>query len=158
MAAGVKDIYQREARALGGVFSVDKAVAVFSGGIGSVADQKALVQGVEWSYPRDVKYIYELGSPNEYRVLGRTRGTMTINRIIGAGNLTVDSTLFDACGNGGTLTLKASSSFCVAADAKTVTYTFTGVMVTDIGGNISVEDQMIRERLTLAFTGFTKSQ
>jgi len=154
-----QDIYKREARQLGGVFSVDKAVAVFSSNQGDEGDtnKKALVQGVEWSYPRDVKYIYELGSPDEYRVLGRTRGTMTITRIVGAGDFNIDRNMFDACGNGGTLTLKATSSFCDGGSQEnSVTYTFTGVMVTDFGGNISVEDQMIRERLSLAFTGFTK--
>ena len=151
------DIYKRPIRNIGGVFSVDSALATFSGGTGAAAGIAALVQGVQWSYPRDVRYIYELGSTDEYRVLGRTRGTMGLSRIVGSngGNI-VDEQLFNACDTGGTMTISATGQLCDGKGASVI-YTFSNVFVIDFGGAISVEDQMIRENVSLSFTGLSKS-
>lgn len=151
------DIYKRPVRNVGGVFSIESSLATFSGGAGSAAGIAALVQNIQWNYPRDVRYIYEIGSTDEYRVLGRTRGTLSIGRIVGAngGNI-VDQQLFDACDTGGTLTIRAKSQLCNGKGAS-VTYTFQNIFVVDFGGTISVEDQMIRENVQLTFSGLAKS-
>jgi len=151
------DIYKRPVRNVGGVFSVESSLATFSGGSGTSAGIASLVQQVQWNYPRDVKYIYEIGSTDEYRVLGRTRGSLSIGRIVGAngGNI-VDEELFDACDTGGTMTISAKGQLCNGKGA-TVIYTFSSLFVVDFGGTISVEDQMIRENVQLTFSGLAKS-
>src|SRR4051812_28697389 len=95
------DIYKRPVRNVGGVFSVESALAAFSGGQGASAGVSALVQNIQWTYPRQVRDIFELFSTDQYRVLGRAAGSLSIGRIVGAnGQSVVDEELFDACNTG----------------------------------------------------------
>lgn len=150
------DIYKRPIRNIGGVFNVESALAAFSGGTGGLAGVSALVQNVSWSYPRDVREVFELFSSDVYRVLGRARGTLTIGRIVGAsGQSLVDDALFDGCSSGGTMTITCKAQLCGGKGAA-VTYTFSNLFVVDFGGSLTVEDMMIRENLQLTFSGLSK--
>lgn len=151
-----QDIYKRPVRNVGGVFNVESALAAFSGGQGSNAGVSALVQNISWSYPREVREIFELFSTDVYRVLGRSRGTLSIGRIVGAnGQTVVDEQLFDACNTGGTMTIACKAQLCDGKGASVI-YTFSNLFVVDFGGGLNVDDQMIRESLQLSFSGLSK--
>jgi hypothetical protein len=148
------DIYGRQQQEIGGVFTSDQALLAISGGVNSVAG--ALVQNVRWEYTQDSQDMYELGSNKVYRVLGRPKGRMTIERVIGAiGTTDFAGVLLAACAGGGTMTLTGRPSDCIA-NASAITWTFTGVQVVSLGGAASVQDHMIRENLQLVFTSMSK--
>lgn len=148
------DIFHRNQQAVGGVFTTDKAVATIASGAGSWV--AALVQNVNADYNQNYSELYELGSNQVYRVLGRPQGRMTIGRIIGkAGTSSVEDALFSACNTGGTLTIQANANLC-AAQAGGVTFVASGIFVISYGISLAVQDQMIREQLVLAFTSFNR--
>ncbi len=148
------DIYNRNQQAVGGVFTTDKAVATIASGAGSWV--AALVQNVQADYSQDFQEFYELGSNLVYRVLGRPKGRMTIGRIIGkAGSSSVEDTLFDACSGGGNMTIQANSNLC-STQGGSITMVFSGLFVQSYGVSINVNDLLIRENITLAFTSFNK--
>jgi len=150
------DIYHRQQQAVGGIFTTDRAVAAISSGNGSSSWVSALVQNVQAEYMQDFQEMYEIGSSNTYRVLGRPKGRMTIGRIIGAtGAQALDDALYDACNSGGTMTITATPSMC-AAQPGSVKMVFSGLFVVSYGISIAVGDQMIRENVSLAFTNFNR--
>jgi hypothetical protein len=152
------DIYRRPIRNVGGVFNVESAMASFSGGQGASGGVSALVQNIAWSYPRDVREVFELFSTDVYRVLGRSRGTLSIGRILGAnGQDLVEEQLFDACNTGGTMSIACQAQLCSGKGAN-VTLTFSNIFVVDYSGGMDVNDQMIRESLQLSFSGLSKSR
>ena len=148
------DIFHRQQKAAGGVFTTDRAVAAISAGGGSWV--AALVQNIQADYGQDFQELYELGSNDVYRVLGRPKGRMTIQRIIGkAGTSSVEDTLYDACSTGGTMTIQANAGLC-GAQAGGVTMVFNDIFVINYGIQIAVESQLIRENVVLAFTSFSR--
>ena len=148
------DIFNRNQQAVGGVFTTDKAVATIASGAGSWV--AALVQNVNADYNQNYSELYELGSNNIYRVLGRPQGRMTIQRIVGrAGTSSVEDALFDACNTGGTMTIQANADLC-ASQAGGLTLAFNGIFVISYGVGIAVADQLVRENLVLAFTSFNR--
>lgn len=148
------DIFHREQQAVGGVFTTDRAVAAIAAGGGSWV--AALVQNVNADYGQDFSELYELGSNYVYRVLGRPKGRMTIQRIIGKqGTSSVEEALYDACNTGGTMTIQARANLC-GAQGGGVTMVFNGIFVINYGIQIAVQDQMIRENVVLAFTSFNR--
>lgn len=148
------DVYHRNQQTTGGVFSTDRAAAAIAAGSGSWV--AAMVQGINANYSQDFSELYELGSNRVYRVMGRTKGRMTIGRIIGqAGTSAVEDVLFDACNTGGTMTIKATPSLC-AAQPGGVTMVFGGLFVIDYGIQISVQSQLITENIVLAFNYFNR--
>ena len=149
------DIYNRQQKSVGGVFTVDKGVVAISGGGASWVG--AIVQRVQWNYPQPIRFIYEIGSNNVYRAVGRSVGQMTIDRIVGVQNSTsIDKAMFDACNVDLTMTLNVQASGCAGINAGQV-LVFDGLVVTNTGGAIQVEDQLIYENLSLMFTGFNRS-
>jgi hypothetical protein len=148
------DVFHRNQQTTGGVFSTDRAVAAISSGGGSWI--AALVQNVNAEYSQDFSELYELGSNNVYRVMGRPKGRMTIGRIVGqAGTSSVEEVLFDACNVGGTMTIKATPSLC-GAQPGSVTMIFGGLFVISYGIQISVQSQLITENIVLAFNFFQR--
>lgn len=149
------DIFNRQQQTTGGVFSTDRAVAAISSGSGSWI--AALVQNLSAEYTQDFTELYELGSSNVYRVMGRPKGRMTIGRVIGqAGTSSVESVLFDACNVGGTMTIKATPSLC-GAQPGSITMVFGGLFVISYGIQISVQSQLITENIALAYNFFQKT-
>ena len=148
------DIYKRNQQAVGGVFTTDRAVATIASGRGSWV--AALIQTVNADYNQDFTELYELGSNLVYRVLGRPKGRMTIQRIVGKpGGVAVEDALYDACNTGGTMTIRADASLC-GAQAGGITMVFNGLFVISYGVQIAVGDQLIRENIVLAYTSFQK--
>lgn len=148
------DIFKRNQQSVGGVFTTDRAVATIASGGGSWV--AALVQAVNADYNQDFTELYELGSNLVYRVLGRPKGRMTIQRIVGKpGGVAVEDALYDACNTGGTMTIRADASLC-GAQGGGITMIFNGLFVISYGVQIAVGDQLIRENITLAFTSFQK--
>ena len=149
------DIYNRNQQAVGGVFTADKAVCTIAAGSGSWVS--ALVQNVNAEYNQDYSELYELGSNLVYRVLGRPKGRMTIQRIIGkAGTSSVEDALYDACQTGGTMTIQAAANTCDSQGGN-VTLVFSGIFVVSYGIQIAVQDHLIRENVVLAFTSFNRT-
>lgn len=148
------DIFHRNQQAVGGVFTTDKAVATIASGGGTWV--AALVQNINADYNQDFSELYELGSNLVYRVLGRPKGRMTIQRIVGkAGTSSVEDALYDACNTGGTMTIQANANLCNAQGGG-VTMVFNGIFVISYGIAIAVQDQLIRENVVLAFTSFQR--
>jgi hypothetical protein len=148
------DIFHRNQQAVGGVFTTDRAVAAIAAGGGSWV--AALVQNINADYGQDYQELYELGSNAVYRVLGRPKGRMTIQRIIGkAGTSSVEEALYDACNTGGTMTVQADANLC-SSQGGGVTMVFNGIFVINYGIQIAVQDQMIRENVVLAYTSFNR--
>ena len=150
------DIYHRNQQTVGGVFTSDRAVATIAAGNAGNSWVAALVQNVQASYGQDYRELFELGSNNIYRTLGRPRGRMAIRRIIGnQGTSSVEEALYDACNTGGTMTIRAQASSC-AAQGGSIVMEFYGLFVINYGISIAVEDQMINENVELAFTSFNR--
>lgn len=148
------DVFHRNQQTTGGVFSTDRAVAAISAGSGSWI--AALVQNVSAEYSQDFSELYELGSNQVYRVMGRPKGRMTIGRIVGqSGTSAVEDVLFDACQTGGTMTIQATPSLC-GAQPGGVTMIFNGLFVISYGIQISVQSQLITENIVLAYNYFQR--
>lgn len=148
------DLFHRNQQAVGGIFTSDRAVATIASGGGSWV--AALVQNVQADYTQEFQEFYELGSNLVYRVLGRPRGRMSIQRIIGkAGTAAIEDTLFDACNTGGTMTIQARANLC-NSQGGSITMVFNGLFVVSYGVVVAVQDQLIRENIQLAFTSFNR--
>ena len=148
------DIFQRQVTNVVGTFSADQAVLACASGSGS-SFAGAMVQGVNWNYQLPEKLIGQLGSNAVARVVGRPQGQMTIQSIVGLTTLGIDATLFDACNGGATMTIIATPSGCGGVGGN-VTYLFSGVTVTTVGGGVTVDDLLIRRNLTLSFTSYNE--
>lgn len=150
------DIYNRQQQVVGGVFNTDRAVATIAAGNGGLSWVAALVQNVQATYGQQYQELYEIGSNRVYRTIGRPRGRMAIQRIIGnQGTSSVEEALFDACNTGGTMTIQARASSC-QAQAGNVTMEFYGLFVVNYGISIAVGNQLINENVELAFTSFNR--
>lgn len=152
------DIFKRNQTAVGGVFTTDNALVTVSGGGSSWVN--ALVQQFSSQYSQNFSEIYELGSNNSYRVLGRPQGRMQIGSIIGlSGSSTVEEALYDACNTGGTMTVQAQASICGnGVSPGGITLIYGGLFVIDFGVQMDAQSMMIRQNITLAFTYFDRIQ
>lgn len=149
------DLYNRNQQTVGGVFTTDNAVVTVSGGSGSWVN--ALVQQFSSQYSQNFSEIFELGSNNLYRVVGRPQGRMQIGSIIGlSGNVTVEDALYDACNTGGAMTVQATASVCGGSNAGGITMVYGGLFVVDYGVQMDAQSMMIRQNISLAFTYFDR--
>lgn len=159
-----QDMYYRQPLSLGGVFTSDKSLITISGSTGDMVG--ALVQGLQANYSQAYSEVYEIGSNNVYRVIGRPAGRMSIDRIVAIQSSMVtgeEEALFNACKGGATITINPSGGTnCFAGEGSQLSgnaglkLTFKGCFVINYGVSIGVADLLIREGLQLAFTSLER--
>lgn len=73
------DLYGRQEPVSGGAFSADSALMSFAGitGVGLVTQQ------INFNYQQNVTRIFEVGTNFQYYIVGRSQGSMSLNRVLG---------------------------------------------------------------------------
>jgi hypothetical protein len=168
------DLFGRNVSTLGGVFTADNAKLNFFGlPIG------VLVQQLSVQYAQSITRLYDVASPNQYYVGGRTNGQMSLNRVIGpAGSSVAFYTAYgDVCGSvGRNIKLQLQETNCAtgaaggaAADAAGAaaagaaagigaagstpsTYTMDNVVITQVSVGVAAQDMIIGENTGLMYT------
>lgn len=148
------DIFGRNQTKVGGVFSADNAVLAVVGGSGANFIG-ALVQGIQSSYQQDYRDLYELGSTNVYHVIGRAKGRLSLNNIIGGKSLGFDKSFYDACNSGSTLSLRFTPSGCDGIGGS-LTCIYTGIFVTNKGVTATAEDLLVRSSVEMVFNSYNE--
>jgi hypothetical protein len=160
-----------------GVFSSEDSVLIFGGAsntgetnVGLASYLGYLVQQWSVQYAQDVMEVFELGSNALFWVKGRPRGQGTVRRCLGAQDAETSEggflpkSAYDICDGGATMVLKARGGVCeqpVTQEGqslvlqnglkKGLAITMSGVVVTNIGFSMSVQDVRLYEDVTWRF-------
>jgi hypothetical protein len=159
------DLFGRNVSKLGGVFTADNAKLNFFGlPIG------VLVQQLSVQYAQSITRLYDVASPNQYYVGGRTNGQMSLNRVIGpAGSSVAFYTAYgDVCGSvGRNIKLQLQETNCATAvssvseaiaaslpggGSQPSTYTMDNVVITQVSVGVAAQDMIIGENTGLMYT------
>jgi len=112
-----------------------------------------LLQQVGFNFAQQVSMLYELASNFVYTVVGNAQGQATIVNILGPGGLQsrLIESYGDAC-NPKDLTLEASSRQCQTGAATAgQRYNMKRAFANAIGGNLDVNDNLVRQNLQLQY-------
>ncbi len=145
----INDIYGRSI-SYGGAFSADSALLTFDGS----ADM--LVTQIQWQYPQNVKMLRSLSSPDAYvhaGPAGEQPGQLMIGQIIGPAGIQQNfaEKFGDVCNvedNDLTITLESG---CGEDDFEASEITFHYCVISNFGGQGSVEDFLFRQNVQLMF-------
>ena len=155
--SSISDVYGRNLE-FGGSFSADGALLTFPGALGG---ENLLVIQAEWSYPQQVQILHSLSSAKGYIFAAPNSegGTLRIGRIVGpqASISSFFTTFGNVCSLNNSFSITASAGCEANTDQKWADYTatFHNVVITNIGGSMSVQDFMIKENIELKFFKFT---
>lgn len=147
----LQDIYGRSIE-FGGAFSADSALLTFSG-TGGTGD--LLVVQAQWSYPQQVSVKRSLSSNKAYLYAGpagEQGGQMQIARIIGPVGFA--NSFYNNFGNVCSANTNFSLSMVTGCGDQlnsTQTITFHHAVLSNVGGQMSVQDFMVMENLALTF-------
>ncbi len=147
----IQDIYGRSIE-FGGAFSADSALLTF-GGAGGTSD--LLVVQAQWSYPQTVGVKRSLSSNMAYLYAapsGEQGGQLQIARIIGPVGFSTDflSTFGNVCSTNNNLSLSMITG-CGDQLNNTETVTLHHAVLSNVGGQMTVQDFMVMQNLTLTF-------
>lgn len=137
-----------------GVLSTEDSILV----IGSLnaANRAFLVQNWSMTYSQQVEELFEIGSNKVYWKKGRPTGQGSIARIVGAGSGSAVSGglfpagAFDVCDGGATMMMKVRGGACTAAPD--VTFSMSGVVVSQVGYQCQVDDAQVGESISWRFS------
>jgi hypothetical protein len=160
--SSINDIYGRSI-SFGGAFSADSALLSFNitgdgGGVSEVGDM--LVTQAQWQYPQNIKIFRSLSSKDAYihaGPAGEQPGQLMIGQIIGPHGLnTVFAEQFGAVcnveNNSLTLSMEAGCGDETQEgwdDIETITFHYC--VISNFGGQASVEDFLFRQNVQLMF-------
>ena len=134
-----------------GVFSTDNSRFVFGSGTDPIG---YLIQGWNVSYAQQVQEVLEIGSNEMYWVKGRPTGSGQINRGIaekGAAKF-FPAEAYDLCDGGATLNILARGGSCENYEQAELKLVLAGVVVTQIGFDMNVNDMRINEGIGWRFS------
>lgn len=155
-----KDIFQRNAARLNGVFTTDRATLLTGSGLG------ALVQSLQINYSQQISRLYEVGAgeggsaaapiSSVYFVGGRTEGNMTVNRVVGPANTIRQfyQDYGDVC-SPDDLVIKLRETNCFAGagggSSADMTYTARQAVLTQISIGVEARSMIMNESAALMF-------
>jgi hypothetical protein len=146
-----RDIYNRVVE-LGQPIAADatRLVLPYIGG------EDMLVQELNLTYNQNVSQVWEVGSAFTYFIAGRTNGTVTIGRIVGAKGIGKEfiSKFGDVCqmpGNHLTLQFFAGCTTSSALGSLKV----EGAVITSISYSVKAQDMIINENFNMMFARLT---
>jgi len=145
----MQDLYGSDKR-IAGVFKGTQASLTVGGTAG--AQRGALVQNIALSYNRQVTRILELGSEDQYYVIGSSEGQGNIGSILGPRNtvITMLKELGDACGSPNrSVMFEAASEFC--EDGGDFKAEATGAILTGFNVSVAAQDFLVQQGGTLMF-------
>lgn len=132
------DIFGYEKSAKVGGLASPSNVGVFIGNTGALA----LAQRVELTYGRNVKAITVMGSDSVWMQPGPATGTLSVSRIVGEQGAFYGVQDVGPCD---TTTISIAGTGTNNCGGKFGTVTCTGCMLTKVGLQISVQDQLIMD-------------
>jgi len=146
MATTWTDIFNRKI-ALGQPLAADAMSVQIPG----LVEEDFLAQAVSMSYEQNITRLYEVGSPKTFFVGGRTRGQMTINRVIGPGGVSQEfvKKYGDICNmqtNPIAFTFKGGCNADSATSFGGVQA--TGVIFNSINYQVQAQDTMVMEAIS----------
>ncbi len=112
-----------------------------------------LMQQIGFNFAQQVSMMYELGSNFVYTIVGNAQGQASIANVLGPGGLQARllGSYGDAC-NPKDLTLEASARQCqTGAPTTGQRYNMKRAFSNSIGGNIDVNDNLMRQSLQLQY-------
>jgi len=148
----MSDMYNRQTAPLGGSFSADQAEMYFAPftntGVG------LLIQNLGIQYNRQVTRLFEIGSPRQYYVDGRSEGTASIGRVLGPG--IVQQVFYKRFGNvcnanSNVLFFKMSNT-CESSVTSKAAATLHHVVITSFGLTTNAQSVLINEQLQMMFS------
>lgn len=147
------DLFNRDTAAHGGSFSADSATLNFAPFIDSGVG--LLVQNVAVQYNRQVTRLFEIGSPQQYYVDGRSEGMASFGRVIGPVAIArVFYTQFgDICNAGQNVIKLGMTNGCRPGEIKGSTdLTLHHCVITSFGVTTNAQSVLINEQLQFMFS------
>ncbi|MFA5573238.1 MAG: hypothetical protein WDA42_09030 [Candidatus Bathyarchaeia archaeon] len=144
----ITDIYGRQL-AFGGAFSADAALLTFNG------SEDMLVTQIQWNYPQTVKMLRSLSSNAAYihaGPAGEQPGQLALGQIIGPKGMskTFVEQFADVCNiEDNSLTLSMLTGCGDITDEESLTFHYC--VLSNFGGQASVQDFLFMQNLQLAF-------
>lgn len=142
-----RDIFNREVD-LGQPLAADATRLLFSG----VSNEDLLVQNVQLTYAQSINRLWEVGSAKTIFIAGRTRGSITIARVVGGKGVSTEfiSKYGDVCNMAGNIMAFTFEAGCTDG-AQVGSITASGVVIESIAYTVAASDMVINENLTALF-------
>jgi hypothetical protein len=137
-----------------GVVSTEESILTIGGGMGppNPAFNGLMIQNWQVQYQQDVQELFELGSSALYWVKSRPQGQGTIARVVGPGGAELlPKEAYDICKGGVQFVIAARTGACEGTAFESKHITMDGVLVTNIGYNMSVQDTLLQESVSFRF-------
>jgi hypothetical protein len=152
------DIFNRTPDTYGGAFTADSAKLTFSGLAQGNSLLGLLVQQMQASYQQPLTKVFELGSNAIYYIVGRTSGSLNINRISGPRKLGAAfySKFADACQartNTMQFAMLGGCGFDAAGNAQEQ-YTCNFVVITTLTIGVTSQDTIVNNGIQATFSSF----
>lgn len=171
------DIYQRQRTVYAGTFSSDTAAMTFAG----LTTPLGIVQNVQVTFAQNTARIYDVSNGGAagviggnavpvYYVGGRTQGNAAIGRVIGPqsgalckfyetiGNVCTPQDLTFTLRGGCDQTTpqpRQSANAVGVGPTTSATYQLQGCVMTNMGFNITSQDMIVNEQISLMFANLT---
>lgn len=138
-----------------GVVSTEESILSFAGGgAGNGGASGLMIQNWQVQYQQNVQELFELGSAALYWVKSRPQGQGTIARVVGkaGGRKSIfPKKAYDICDGGTQFAISARSGACSGTNFETVRIEMDGVLITNIGFSMSVQDTLLQESISFRF-------
>lgn len=152
------EMFNRQATTLNGIFTADKAVVDFGGGMLGL-----LVQGLNFTYAQQITRLYEVGSElgktNIYYVGGRTNGQAGVNRVVGpkAGIVELYKKYGNVCeAKENHLKFTLEQADCATTSdlgTEKLSFKLKYCVLTQVGISVQAQDMIINEHSQIMFSG-----
>jgi len=142
-----RDIFNREVD-LGQPLAADATRLLFSG----VSNEDLLVQNVQITYAQNINRLWEVGSAKTIFIAGRTRGSITIARVVGGRGVSTEfiRKYGDVCNMAGNILAFTFEAGCTDG-AQVGSITASGVAIESIAYTVAASDMIVNEQLTALF-------
>ena len=120
----------------------------------------SLVQNLSFNYNRQVTRLFEIGSENQYFIIGSSEGQGQIGSILGPSNIVVEvlNRLGDACkASENVVAFLARSEFCAGRRSTNVGLRVVcyGALLTGVNVGITAQDFLVQQGGQFMFTAMT---
>jgi len=142
-----RDVFNREVD-LGQPLAADATRLLFSG----VSNEDLLVQNVQLTYAQNINRLWEVGSSKTIFIAGRTRGSITIARVVGGRGVSTEfiQKYGDVCNMANNILAFTFEAGC--EDGSQVgKITASGVVIESIAYSVAASDMIVNEQLTALF-------